>query len=466
MNVREASDLLKLEGDGSTDSASQWHKKVPLETSGIVKTGLLWVFGFLAVFFVWALLFPIASAVVVQGTIISAGQNKQIQHPTGGVIHKIMVTDGARVEKDQVLVVLDASGGQAELTRLQSRQSMLMALKTRLEAESKVPEFGTLAASGLRLGTVNEGDGTGFAAQDGGRVLLEQRKEFDAGRKRLQAELDAVQFQIESLKDQKSGMETRLASIEQLKEYTQMELEKVRPLVRDGYLAKNRLWELEKKFLEQSAEFGNLEAEIDATNQRVNEAEARRLQLSEADRETRSEELTKVLSELAEIKDQLGAAKTVVNLTELRAPASGTVVNLLVNTQGGVLKSGETIAEIVPDGSGLETEFKVAPADIETVKVGQAARVVITAFNRRTFEPIDGEITYVSADSIVDQQTGLPYFTARAKLSHNPEKHTGFEKLQAGMATEIYALAEPRVFMSYALQPIFDSFGKAFREAR
>ena len=152
-------------------------------------------------------------------------------------------------------------------------------------------------------------------------------------------------------------------------------------------------------------------------------------------------------------------------LTELRAPQAGTIVNLAVHTMGGVVQPGAVIAEIVPTNSGLETEFRVALADIKAVKVGQKARVVVTAFNRRTYDPIEGHVTYVSADSAVDEQSGDTYFLARASLNAVPEKNTGLAEIQAGMATEVYALAEPRVFMSYALQPIFDSFSKAFREA-
>lgn len=468
MNKMDATSLLDSQSEQKLASPNAWQNSVPQETSGIVKKGLVWVFGFIALFFLWAFMFPIASAVVVQGKIISAGQNKLIQHPNGGVIRDILVQDGEKVKQGQVLVVLDPSSGQAELTRLQSRHAMLSALKTRLEAESGGNGFqNTLAASGLRLGDAktNEANPASSDAQND-RVLQEQRKEFNAGRKRLNAQIDAVEFQVESLKDQRSGMETRLAGVVKLKKYTEMEIAKVRPLVNDGYLAKNRLWELEKTRLEQVSSMGNLEAEIDATQQRIREAQAQVAQLKAADNEQRSEELTRVISELAEISDQLGAAKNVVELTELRAPADGTVVSLAINTKGGVLRPGETLAEIVPNDSGLETEFKVAPADIETIKVGQSARVVITAFNRRTFEPIDGEVTYVSADSVIDEANGMPFFTVRAKMLDDPQKNTGFEKIQPGMATEIYALAKPRVFMNYALQPIFDSFDKAFRETR
>ncbi len=88
----------------------------------------------------------------------------------------------------------------------------------------------------------------------------------------------------------------------------------------------------------------------------------------------------------------------------------------------------------------------------------------MSTFNRRLYDPIDGVVSYVSADSLLDQQTGETYFLARAKLTPNPEKRTGVDEVSAGMATEIYVLAEPRVFASYVLQPLIDSFNRAFRE--
>ena len=210
--------------------------------------------------------------------------------------------------------------------------------------------------------------------------------------------------------------------------------------------------------------FGNLEAEIEATNQKVLEAEARFAQLAEADREKRSEELTSVITELEQIRDQLSAAQSSLNLTELRAPAAGTIVKMTAHTMGGVVKSGEVVAEIVPLESGLETEFRVSVADVDNVNVGQNARIIVTAFNRRTYDPIDGEVSYVSADSSVDELTGETFFLARARMKPNPEKNLGLHEIQAGMATEVFAESTPRVFMSYALQPLFDSMNRSFRE--
>ncbi len=444
---------------------TNWQDGVPVGNSRVVKKGLLFVFGFLALFFLWALLFPISSAVVSAGKMVSAGANKLIQHTTGGTVRKILVKDGEVVDQGQVLLVLDRSVSRAELTRLTARHNLLSALQTRLNSEQGENGFtNVITNTGLQLRGSQEDKVDQYEDIQANRILAEQQKEFNAGRKRLNAQLDAASALAESLKDQRMGLQASLAGAQKLLNYTEMELGKIRPLVRDGYLPKNRLWELDKKRLEQVTDIGRFEANIDSTRQRVNEAEAQIAQLTQADQEQRSEELTKVIGELAEIKDQIKAAKTAVESTELRAPVAGTITKMTANTVGGVVVPGSVVAEIVPKNSGLVTEFRVALEKVKAVKVGQKARVIITAFNRRTYDPIDAEVIYVSADQEVDQQTGDTYFLARARLKPNTEKNNGVAEIQAGMQTETYVLAEPRVFMSYLLQPIADSFNKAFRE--
>jgi len=465
MKSKNTNDLEQPNRGPGKGASMAWQEQVPTDIGQVARNGAIFVFGFLATFLARVSLFPIASAVISTGRIVSVGQNKLVQHPTGGVVREIRVQDGAVVETGQVLLVLDASGSQAELTRFMARRTMLTALRARLEAESGGSEFGNaIEVSGLQLRGAQDRLGTGAPGSIKSRVLEEQQIEFDAGRKRLNAELAAARHQIESLKDQRGGLQTRLQGVGQLLDFTEMELVKTRPLVDEGYLAKSRLWDLDKKRLEQISQIGNLEAEIDATNQHVLEAEAKLAQLMQADREKRAEELTSVITELEQIGDQVRAAQSSVNLTELRAPQAGTIVKLAAHTQGGVVRPGEVIAEIVPLDADLETEFRVAVADIDHVRVGQTATVIITAFNRRTHEPIDGEVSYVSADSSLDDKTGEAFFLSRVRLKRNPQKNQGLNKIQAGMATEVHARAEPRVFMSYALQPLTDSMGRSFKE--
>ncbi|EFL88825.1 HlyD family type I secretion periplasmic adaptor subunit [Ahrensia sp. R2A130] len=443
-----------------TQNSGDWRKQVPTANGSIVRKGLIFVFGFLGLFVIWAFAFPIASAVVASGKIVSSGQNKLIQHPTGGVVRSISVQDGSQVAKGDVLLVLDDSANRAEFTRLTARHQRLTALKTRLEAENSGGTFQQPADTGLAL------RGTQAASPSGEETAIfnEQRREFEAGRKRLNAELDAAVALAEAQKEQLVGLQTRIAASRQLLAQTDLEISRLRPLANAGDIAKSRLWEVERRRLEQARDVGDLDSQIASTMQRIAEGEARVEQLAESDNETRSEELTGVLGELREISDQLNAARSAVELTELRSPVDGTVTALIANTIGGVVPAGELVAQIVPTGSELEAEFRVAPTDVNSVNVGQKARIVVTAFNRRTYEPVEGEVTYVSADSQTDASTGETYFLARASLLQDVEKNQGIAQIQPGMQTEVYALKTPRNFVTYAVQPVLDSFSKAFRQ--
>jgi len=424
---------------------------------------LFFIFGFLALFFAWATLFPISSAVVAGGKIVSSGQNKIVQHPIGGVVSDILVSEGERVKAGDLLVLLDKSAAQAELSTLLARHSLLNAQKSRYQSE-QAGENVEADDQGDTLGSSSEDSSIAATSGNDDLLLNEQRREFQAGRNRLTAQADAIDFQIETLKDQKSGLQARIAGGKKLLEINSIEIGKVKPLVRDGLLAKSRLWDLEKVRLEQLTNIQNFESEIDAADQRISEAKANLAQLVQSDREQNSEEYTRVLAELAEIKDSIVASRRNLKLTELRAPVTGTIVKLSTFTKGGVVRSADEIAEIVPDDARLEVEFRVRLDKITSVTVDQKARIRITAFNARTYDQIEGKVTFVSADSFIDDATGEPYFLARAVMMDNPEKNTGLKEVSAGMSTEVYVLSEPRVFGTYLVQPIVDSFNKAFRE--
>lgn len=458
------------------DLTASWHDNVPTEHKSVVSKGLLFVFGFMLIFGAWSVLSPISSAVVASGKVVSTGKNKLIQHPDGGVVREILVADGSKVQAGDLLLTLDRSAKQAELTRLLARRQTLEARRSRYQAEQRgetlisssaatgSSESGDDTLSNLRGGQSIVDEATVLAQQQANPMLEEQKKEFEAAGKRLAAQLEAITAQIEGFKEQKIGFEARLAGSQRLLALTERELARVRPLANDGFMPKSRMWDLEKTQLEQITAGQNLRSEIEATNQRIAESTSRLAEIQEDDREKRSEEMTKIIGELAEIRDQIPAAQTAVDLLELRAPVSGTIVNLTANTTGGVVPSGQPIAEIVPVDAELEIEFRVPLEKAKQVPMDAQARVSITTFNRRLYDPIDAQVTFVSADSLTDEQTGESYFLARAKLRETPGKKTGFDEVTTGMAAEVYVVSKPRVFATYIMQPLIDSFKRAFRE--
>ncbi len=113
-------------------------------------------------------------------------------------------------------------------------------------------------------------------------------------------------------------------------------------------------------------------------------------------------ELSQAQGELSAQRQQLPALGDRVDRTTIRAPLSGRVNRVLVTTVGGSVPPGQAIAEIVPSDKALYIESQVRPSDIATVRIGQRARVEITAYNSAIFGMLTGTVTAISPDATVD----------------------------------------------------------------
>ena len=145
------------------------------------------------------------------------------------------------------------------------------------------------------------------------------------------------------------------------------------------------------------------------------------------------------------------------------APQEGIVANIRMRTAGSVIAAGEAILDIVPENEPLIVEAKVDPRDIDSVRVGAETRIRLTAFNARTLPPLLAKVSYVAADQLVDEKTGIPYFLVRAEIT--PESLAENKiTLHAGMAAEVLIVNGSRRAIDYLLAPFAESFNRAFRE--
>ena len=152
--------------------------------------------------------------------------------------------------------------------------------------------------------------------------------------------------------------------------------------------------------------------------------------------------------------------------TVIAAPVDGTVVALRMRTPGGVIRPGEPVLEIVPAKEELLIDARVSPMDIDVVRPGLSARVVLPAFQQRDLPQITGRVRQVAADASADPQTGKPFFEVRieidsgqlAALEPPPE-------LTPGMPAEVYITTGERTALDYLLGPFYDSLRRAFRES-
>ena len=460
--------MMSFDEDVETPDTGGAPVAIKTDQSAVVRKGLIFVFGFLGLFLVWASLFPISSAVIASGQLVSSGQNKLVQHTSGGIVQSIEAKDGQGLKKGDIIAVLDDADAQGRLTRLEARYQRLDALKARLQAE-KSDGAGdgnngfTLAGSSLR-----GFDSSSVQALSAGTVATtlqdEQRSELKYGRRRRLAEQNGAQARLEALRVRRIGVQDRLDNRTESLNLTKLRIAKVRPLVKEGYVAKNKLWDLQAQLIEQKAIIDDLLSEADVLRQQLAESEADLRRMLAGNSENVSKELTATLGEMAEISDQIAAARSEVRLSVIRAPAAGTLTNLQANTVGGVVPAGSAIAAIVPAGAGLIAEAKVLPRDIDSVHPGQNARIALSAFSQRIVDPVPAKVTYVSADAIPDKVTGKPTFTVRVAFDREVLSTELATTLQSGMPVDVFIKSEPRVFLSYVLRPLLHSVSRSFRE--
>lgn len=140
------------------------------------------------------------------------------------------------------------------------------------------------------------------------------------------------------------------------------------------------------------------------------------------------------------------------------------MINLTAHTIGGVIAPQDPIAEIVPAGAQLIARARVQVKDVAEISLGQSGDIIVTAFNRRRYAPIEAEVIYLSADALQDEQTGEHYFEVHLRPTETPSKANGLDIIAPGMQAEVYLSGKSRTFMAYALKPLRDSFRRAFLE--
>lgn len=169
-------------------------------------------------------------------------------------------------------------------------------------------------------------------------------------------------------------------------------------------------------------------------------------------------------ADIAKLGSQKSKIEARLARVDVQAPVGGWVHNMVTHTVGGVIPPGATIAEIVPAGSGLVVEAKLALGDVDQVRAGQAASVRMTSFNQRTTPALEGTVELVSADLLRDEAKGFPYYLARILLADASHKKLGGKALLPGMPTEVLIETDRRSVMSYLTKPLTDQFARAFRE--
>lgn len=402
----------------------------------------------------WASTADLASAVVAPGILVVEGDRKLVQHPEGGVVAQLFVQDGDSVEAGQLLLSLDATQVRASLGVLRANLDATLAERARLVAERE-NKPAIVFPDELLARQIEPG------AQE---TVTGQNRLFEARRAAFDGRVEVLRQRVAQLNEEITGIEAQQRSKARQATLIGEELAGLEALFAKGLTEKPRILALRRDQARLEGERGEHLAAIARAKKAIGETELEILQSTLQRQEEISTSLREVQTRILDLSERLAAARDRVEKIELRAPATGVVVNLAITTEGAVLQAGETLLEIVPHDTRLLVEAKLRPDDIDSVSVGQSARLRMTALIQRTTPTLQGRLIYVSADRLEEQRSGEPYFRALVALKDGEIARLEGQPVLPGMPAEVMVETGERTALEYLVQPISDTLRKAWRE--
>lgn len=403
---------------------------------------------------IWASFAPLSSAVVATGVVKVEDSRKVVKHRDGGIVGEILVRDGQRVAAGDLLLRMDDVQARSAFEVYDNQHMNLIAQRARFMAEG-----GGLEEIAFPPALLERADDPAIA-----ELMADQTSLFEKRRQGIENQVSILQQRLQQLDTRISGYEVQVASIVRQQELIEEELAGVRSLAGRGYAPKTQVLALERTSVDLGGQIGQLRSQIAEAGESKGEANMQINRLYEDRLTEGSQGLSEVQAELANILPRLQAAQATLALTDVVAPAAGTVLGLTQFTEGGVVGAGERILDIVPDDAEMIIEATIRPNDIAELNPGMTAEVKLTAYVQSTTPSVEGEIVRISADRLTTE-AGDAYYTADVRVDPASLARTARElRLYPGMPAEVIIPTGDRTALDYLISPISSSMDRAFRE--
>ncbi|MGM3192382.1 HlyD family type I secretion periplasmic adaptor subunit [Dickeya dadantii subsp. dieffenbachiae] len=405
-------------------------------------------------FLLWALLAPLDKGVAVQGNVVVSGNRKVIQHMQGGIVDRIQVKDGDRVAAGQVLLTLNAVDARTTSEGLGSQYDQLIAREARLLAEQR--NHSSLAAT-PRLTQARQ-------RPEMAAIIALQEDLLRSRQQSLKLEIDGVRASIDGLETSLGALQKVMGSKQSEQATLSQQLQGLRPLAADNYVPRNKMLETERLFAQVSGELAQTSGEVGRTRRDIQQQKLRIAQRQqEYDKEVNSE-LSDVQAKLNEVISQREKADFNLANVQVRAPVAGTVVDMKIFTEGGVIAPGQVMMDIVPEDQPLLVDGRIPVEMVDKVWSGLPVELQFTAFSQSTTPRVPGTVTLLSADRLVDEKDGTPYYSLRIQVSEEGKRSLHGLEIKPGMPVQGFVRTGERSFINYLFKPLMDRMHLALTE--
>ena len=455
-NVDSVTKKTLREFNDDLDEFSKISPKKPLILAGMSVIAMVISFG------VWASMAEIDVTVSSRGKILTSIPNVEAQSNHSSVIKTILVREGDEVEKgqpialfDETLVASDFRNSKEELTAIEKEITSIQAELNFMTGRGFTPPKDPLQLS-IFNGQIREIERLRRQAAVKSKLLdyLQDRKTPPLTDPSALASFNS---KIAEIKTSLTDMDIKISFLKtETKRLNRLLVANVVPS--SDY--ENKAQELSQI---QSQRNKYLAAEISTNFEQVEELSSKL--------ESLEHEKNKILQGL--LQKRQGLSEKFIKLSrqaedvELRSPVSGTILKLEDQYQGTVIKTGDTIATIVPKINKFHVEVDIDPADITHVYEGAKVKIMLDALPSQKHGELVGKISLLSKDTVDEDVFGEKNSVYRAEVEITENKLVklpeGF-RLLPSMSVAGNIISGKRTIMTFLLFPVIKTLETSFRE--
>ncbi|CAM3086479.1 HlyD family type I secretion periplasmic adaptor subunit [Vibrio rarus] len=395
----------------------------------------------------WTVLTKVDEIAKAKGAVIPQGERQVIQSELGGKLKKIFVKRGQLVNIGDPIVEFDATFQTTALEELHSKEASLRLRIERMTAliDEREPDFS-------------------LYEERYPKVVAEQRAQLAANKSLYLKKRVVLEKESERIAEELKGIIRQIPAQERQLNSTKKELRILKKGQRSGNVSEVQVLEMNQKIssLESDLEEAKSKKSVLIKQAESSQSKVEQL-LAEVKRDT-SKNRAEAMSDLSALNARIRSGQAKLTNTLVKSPVKGLVQSLPTTRNGGVIKPGGTVVEIVPVDGTSSFKAKLSPRDIGFVSIGQAARVKVDAFDYSRFGALKGKVTEISPTTSQTQR-GEIYYDVIIELNKgyfgdNPDRFN----IIPGMTGEVDITTGEKTVFQYLWKPIYTNVSHAFGE--
>ncbi len=399
------------------------------------------IFFIIMMFFIYAISFDIEEIVKGDGQVIPTNKVQSIKNKEGGIVSAILVKEGDRIKKGQIILKLSDESYKNQLAENMIRISELQAKEIRLRAESTNTPF-----------VIDQNFEYKYP-----KLMSREKARYITNKKEQKSKIGKYYEQLSSKKSEADDAKNAFYVLEENYLSRAEELEESEKLANQGVFSKYDIASIKREVNDMlsgvvSAKEKRIQIK-NSINEIKNSINETKLGFQNKAKETYSD----TVSEINKLKEMVKNIQDTKGRTLVRTPVDGVVKDLLVNTIGSSVNPSEELITIVPDNADMVSEIKIAPENIGKLYVGQRILLKVTAFDYALYGNLEGEITNISPDTTLDKQSGNTHYLVQVKTKRDYLNNDKKNKLKVGMKVNTDIIVGKKTILEFVLKPVLRS---------